>query len=376
MGENKILYGRFSRYFFFFYNPVTYAIRFFCRDKAKKVISENPKILLCCWASLGDVLLASSVIPDIRHKWPLATIGFLCAPTSIDIIEHNKEIDNIHLVPSWMAVGQSKMRNLYSLVYHFFTSYLKAVREIKKVGYDISIELHPFFPNSIPLMRRARINRRIAFTSGGYDVWITDSVDFPNLERYLPHYYSLLLKKLGIDVREEVIVPSQSCFRREKGKIVLHMGTSDNRKSWPPSYWGILGKALKEEGYEILMTGKGEKDKSLIAESGLESLGENLCDRLNFAELTQVVQESDMLISIDSLPVHLAASLGTPFIGLYLYNTNVELWLPEASNCYLFIHNRCVRRSKEKNHPRAIYVEEIVPSDVVSYALQQLKGPS
>lgn len=363
------LCGKFAHLFFSFYDPFAYFIRFCVPDKIKNPIPENPKILLCCWASLGDVLLASSVIPHIRRRWPLATIGFLCAPTSFSVIEGCKKIDNIHQVPSWMVFGQGKIRNLYSLVYHFFAIYPKAIREIKKVGYDISIELHPFFPNCIPLMRRAGISRRVAFTSGGYDVWITDPVDFLDLGRYLPTLYPLLLEKIGIEIKEESQTSPASSL---KGlcKAVLHMGTSDPRKAWGSSYWGSLGRALKEKGYEIILTGKGKQDRALIAESGLESLGENLCDALDFQGLSKVIEEAALIISIDSLPVHLAALYGVPFVGLYLYNANVELWLPEAPNCYLLVHNACMRRCKEKVHPKAIYLEEICPSDVLCYALK------
>ncbi|MES2200354.1 MAG: glycosyltransferase family 9 protein [Chlamydiota bacterium] len=371
MDNGKILFGRFAHLFFYIYDPIAYFIRFCFPDKIKKSIPENPKILLCCWASLGDVLLATSVIPYIRDKWPLARIGFLCAPSSFAVIEGLKGIDHVHQVPSWMVLGQGRVRNLFSLVFHFFTIYPRRIEEIKKVGYDMSIELHPFFPNSIPLMRRAKINRRIAFRSGGYDVWITDPVDLVTLGRYLPKVYPLLLKKVGIEVKDEVSY-SPKIHPKGRRKVVLHMGTSDPRKAWQSSYWGSLGRALQEKGYEIVLTGKGEKDLALIAESKIASLGENLCDKLDFQGLSKILEEAAMVISIDSLPVHLAAMHGTPFIGLYLYNANVELWLPEVSNCYLLIHNRCMRRCKEKSHPRAIYLEEIIPSDVVSYACQLL----
>ena len=370
MGEGKILYGRFAHLFFSIYDPLSYFIRFCFKDKKKQSIPENPKILLCCFASLGDVLLATSVIPHIRNKWPFATIGFICAPGSFSVIEGCKEIDHIHQVPSWMVLGQGRIRNLYSLVYHFFRVYPKAIREIKKVGYDISIELHPFFPNSIPLMRRARVARRIAFTSGGYEAWITDPVHLLDLGRYLPKLYPLLLEKIGIKMKEE-----RPFFRLKEGqcKVVLHLGTSDPRKAWASSHWGSLGRALKEKGYEIVMTGKGALDRAMIAESGLAFLGENLCDQLDFQGLSKVIEEARLVISIDSLPCHLAALYGVPFIGIYLYNANVELWLPEVPSCYLLVHNRCIRRCKEKVHPRALYLEEITPSDVV-YCVSKLLG--
>lgn len=363
MDEKRVLCGRFAHLFFFFYDPLAHLIRFFYPDRKKKSISEAPKILLCCWASLGDVLLASFVIDSVKKKWPLAKIGFLCAPASFCVIEEHKEINYIHQVPSWMVLGQGKIRNLYSLMWHFFAIYPKAIREIKKNQYDVSIELHPFFPNCIPLARAARIAHRIGFTSGGYDVWLTDPVCFPKKWGYLPTLYPLLLERLGIEVKESMPIKQEVKNRRI---VVLHMGTSDPRKEWSAVHFGSLGRFLKDKGYEIVMTGKGEKDQALILESGLASLGENLCDRLDFQGLSKVIKEAKMIISIDSLPIHLAALYGIPFIGLYLYNVNTELWLPKASNCYLLIHNRCI--CQKKSHPRGIYLEEIALSDVISYA--------
>ena len=113
MHKKRILCGKFAHLFFFFYDPIAYTLRFFFKEE-KKVIPKNPKILLCCWASLGDVLLAGSVIAPIRKKWPEAKIGFLCAPGSFSVIEGCKEIDKIHQISSWMVLGQGKIKNLCS----------------------------------------------------------------------------------------------------------------------------------------------------------------------------------------------------------------------------------------------------------------------
>lgn len=368
----KILCGKFGRLFFLFYDPIAYAIRFFLPEK-KRPIPEDPKILLCCFASLGDVLLATFIIPEIKKRFPCATIGFLCAPNAREIVKNNLAIERIHLAPSWMKGGRSKVRNLFSLVWHFFFCYPKVVQEIRKINYDISIELHPFFPNTIPLSRRAKISNRVGFSSGGYDVWLTHKVAFPKIDRYLPKLYCHLLKSLGIQTADiPCKIPKKGCSRQNK-KVILHMGTFDPRKLWEIDHWDTLGKKLKEKGYDIVLTGYGESDSRLINQTMLKDFSNNLCCKLSIDQLFQEIEEAALLISIDSFPLHIAASLDTPCIGIYLFNANVELWMPEIEKGFLFVQNNCIRRS-QRAHSKAIYLEKICPFIVESHAFNLLEA--
>lgn len=351
------LCGKWARFFLFcFCRP--FSSHHLDEQKAKKNLKNDPKILLCCWASLGDVLLASSILPALRQKWPEAKFGFLCDPKSLSVVQaQNPPLDYIHSVPCWKVKG--RLRSLISFFYHTVRVYPALIQEIKKTSYDVSLELHPFFPSSASLAKKGGIPCRIGFASGGSEVFLTDMIPFPKKQRYLPSLYRDLLSIIGVDFKEPraSLLLSKDVFVKEKQYIVLHFGTSDPRKEWDPSLWKELAHTLKKLGHYLVFTGKGERDLAFMED--FEGLGLNLVDKLSFSELATLIQKAQVVISVDSVPVHLAAFLGAPFVALYLYSEGVELWLPNKENCFLLIGKDCQRRCRDLRHHRALYLADI-----------------
>jgi ADP-heptose:LPS heptosyltransferase len=51
--------------------------------------------------------------------------------------------------------------------------------------------------------------------------------------------------------------------------------------------------------------------------SGLDPSPLSLVGRLSLTQLTAVLREVDLMISVDSGPMHIAAAVGTPVVGLF-----------------------------------------------------------
>ena len=344
------------------YTPLALLIRWLHKDPPPKPIPSNPKILLCCWGSLGDVLLACSILPLLQERWPKGSFGFLCETGSVDVLLGQTKLTHIHTAPNWMNC--SKKMALFSLLYHTIFSYPRVAARIQALSYDLSIELHPFFPNTLPLARKAKISRRIAFSTGGYDVWMTEPIPFPSSWDYLPLLYPKLLKGLGITSTR---LPCSRPLQCAREKIVIHMGTSDPRKEWPLSLWKELILLLRKHNYPLLFTGKGLREKASLSE--LCSLEENLCNKQDFSSFSRTIQEARALITVDSLSVHLAALFQTPQVALYLYNETVDLWLPPTNNCRLLISENCHFQHKKEG---AYYFQETITAKEIFSHLQSL----
>jgi ADP-heptose:LPS heptosyltransferase len=332
-------------------------------NDSKKKLPPDPKILLCCWASLGDVVVATTFIDTILAKFPKATIGFLCAPSSqIALLSHPK-ISYIHIAPNWRSAGKGKIQSLLSFIRFSFFAYPSAIKKIRTIKYDMSIELHPFFPDSVFLCKKADIPIRVGFTSSGSGPLLTKKIELPSNLTYLPRLYPLLLG----EVQSKSNTAPQ--LRSVKNYIVLHMGTSDSRKSWDPINWHAVALSLYSAGYSLVVTGAGKEDVSRIKAANIDKITKNLCDKLSFEEFSSCLEQAALIITVDSVPIHLATKLHIPFVALYLYNTSLALWLPDVINCQLLIGKHC---SKKTFHPNATYLEEITPSDVLSAAFNLL----
>jgi len=362
----KKLYGNWAKIFLILHKPVGLFFQLASYFDRKKSISSHPKILLCCWTSLGDVFLATTFIDSILEKYPKATLGFLCSSRSISLLEKDSRITHIHIAPSWRLAHKSKIEHIVSFFKLYFSCYPKIARELQKVGYDISVELHPFFPDTAFLCRKAKIAHRIGFSSAGSAYSLTKSIDLPDRLSYLPKLYPLLIEK-------QISTPKFVRQSPDEQYIILHIGSSDPKKLWQSNYWYLVADSLQKQGFSLVLTGSGLQDKKLIEEAKISSFAKDLCNKLSLEELICSIAKASLVISVDSLPIHIAAQKGTPFVGLYLYNKFLDLWLPDTPHARFLVKHEPNHKKKD---PRIEYLEEITPAHVVSAATHLLRNPS
>jgi lipopolysaccharide heptosyltransferase I len=92
------------------------------------------------------------------------------------------------------------------------------------------------------------------------------------------------------------------------GRIVILPGAGRPEKLWPVERFRELAQSL---GDDILVAwGPGERELA-------EEIGAPLAPSTNLRELAALLRSAKLVIGADTGPLHLAAALGTPVIGLY-----------------------------------------------------------
>lgn len=101
--------------------------------------------------------------------------------------------------------------------------------------------------------------------------------------------------------------------------IILHPGSGWPLKNWPASRWGELAITLRGRyGVRPLVTGsQAEADltATVVAASGGQAI--DLAGRLSLGALAALHARARLVIATDSGPLHLAAAMGAPVVGLY-----------------------------------------------------------
>jgi ADP-heptose:LPS heptosyltransferase len=129
-----------------------------------------------------------------------------------------------------------------------------------------------------------------------------------------------LLKPLGIEIRPDTIHPIlQVDPGMENHKlippgaddyIVIHPGSKGSAANWPPGrYWQLIEKL--SQNHKIVITGQGEK---------IDTTNDNVIDLVNetnLDELMSILSNATLFISGSTGPLHMAAALGVPSLGLY-----------------------------------------------------------
>jgi ADP-heptose:LPS heptosyltransferase len=101
--------------------------------------------------------------------------------------------------------------------------------------------------------------------------------------------------------------------------VAIHPGTGGPAKHWSPAGWAKVGDALAAApGTRILLTG-GPGEASLVAEvAGLMARPTlTLAGKTDVGQLTALLGQCALVLGVDSGPLHLAVSQGTPSVHLF-----------------------------------------------------------
>jgi ADP-heptose:LPS heptosyltransferase len=105
----------------------------------------------------------------------------------------------------------------------------------------------------------------------------------------------------------------------ESGPFVLHPGSGWPIKNWLPSRWGQAAATItRRYGVAPLVTGgpgEGALVRAVVDASGGRARG--LAGRLSLGGLAALFRRARVVIATDGGPLHLAAMLGAPVVGLY-----------------------------------------------------------
>jgi len=113
----------------------------------------------------------------------------------------------------------------------------------------------------------------------------------------------------------------RECQRRlsdhDFGKFVLlNPGAGWGAKQWPAERYGYVAKQLAEDGFETLINcGPGEKNLAKAVEATSGGAAEEIACSLT--QLIAITRRAALFIGGDTGPMHLAAALGIPVVGIF-----------------------------------------------------------
>ncbi len=234
--------------------------------------SENLRILVLSLAGIGDTLIATPFIHELRANFPKATIdAFVLWAGSKDILEGNPHLNTV-FQKNLIKEGAFKS--------------LPFLRELRQRHYDISINVHTL--GRIHYRAVARfINARVRLSHeyeghGALDRMLVNRTvpqdytvhSVENNNRLLPllakkpvlpsHGYELFLKPEEFAWADAYISSQQLAQRKILG---IHLGSGGTKnlklKRWPSCYWGELFHRLNQQHPElaILLFGGPEEQR-------------------------------------------------------------------------------------------------------------------
>jgi ADP-heptose:LPS heptosyltransferase len=282
------------------------------------------KILVISMAGIGDALLATPLIHELRANFPDATIDALVLwPGSKDLLENNPHLNRVHQ-KNLIKSGKIEALNfLWSL---------------RKNRYDLSINTHP----------QSRIHYRIAAFLAGAKVRVSHEYEsFGALDSWLvtgklPQDYARhsiennfdvlpligAQKKLSSHELEIFLTADEEKFAGEffaknklAGKKILgiHVGSGGTKnlplKRWPlKNYAGLVRRLNRERpDIHVLLFGGPDETKDhqvVLAQSNRDLTRE--AKTKNLRETTALMKRCAAFLSVDTALMHIAAAVKIP----------------------------------------------------------------
>jgi heptosyltransferase-2 len=283
-------------------------------------MSASPRILIVAPAWLGDMVMAHSLIQVLKSAPDAPEISLLAPRSTLQLSELMPEISERILMPD--THGEFNLKIRWTLA-----------RRLVKEGFAAAYVL----PNTwkaalVPFL--ARIPRRIG-AKGEQRYGLLNDLRHGikrlplMVERYVALASPAGVFQAGMPVpHPRLVVPEalraqveqQFSLTRRKGQkiLVLSPGAAYGpAKRWPPAYFAAVATQRLAEGERVLIIGS-PAEMSLAAEIDTLAPGvENLVGKTNLLEMAAVLACADQVLTNDSGPMHIAASLGVPTFAIF-----------------------------------------------------------
>ncbi len=117
---------------------------------------------------------------------------------------------------------------------------------------------------------------------------------------------------------------------RERGYVHMHPASRWSFKCWPAERNAELIGRLADAGHRVVLTAAPEESElAYTGEIGRRARGHplDLAGKLSIKELGALAARARVFVGVDSMPMHLAAALGTPTVALF-GPSGEEEWRP------------------------------------------------
>lgn len=126
-----------------------------------------------------------------------------------------------------------------------------------------------------------------------------------------------------------------------RGFISLSAGTSMNANDWGADNWQNLIAAMRKDfgGWPLVTVGgPADRERGDRISGGWPGATLNLCGKLSPRETAAVLEHASVYIGHDSGPIHLAAAVGTPCVGIYASRNPPGVWYPFGTQHKIIYH--------------------------------------
>jgi lipopolysaccharide heptosyltransferase I len=333
---------------------------------------STPRILIVRLSAIGDVIHGMPLACALRQRFPRAFLAWVVEERAAELLQGHEALDELIVLPrGWLR----RPRLVWQLR-----------RRLRSGRFDLVLEAQGLTKAAVAAWLSGA-KRRIGFggqwgreLSPWLNTELVDASDRHAVERNLA-----LLEPLGIRgpaVRFQV--PQRPADQEAAAAMLRQAGLDDAfalitvGAGWPSKLWPAqrFAAVAAQLGHawslpSLILWGNGEERRR--AEEVVDGADgqARLAPKMTLAQLAALARRARLFLGSDTGPLHLAAAVGTPCVGLY------GPWPAEKHGPYGPQHvvvqkMRMEGSTRQRRHAPPIYMEAIGVADVCDACRQIL----
>jgi lipopolysaccharide heptosyltransferase I len=278
----------------------------------------NARILIVRLSAVGDVLHGLPVLNALRDALPRAFLAWVVEGRVADLLRSHKALDERIVLPrGWLKSSRSV---------------LDLRRRLRGLRFDTTVDLQGLSKSAIAAWLSGA-HRRIGFDGrDGREVsrWLNNHLVLPTRVHVVDRNLELL-RPLGIDdpiarfdLEDSPADASSARTILETLQLfepfaVINPGAGWRSKLWPVDRYAAVAKHLgRSHALHSLVVWAGAEERAWAEQIVAGSSGcATLAPATSLGELAAITRQATLFVGSDTGPLHLAAAVGTPCVGLF-----------------------------------------------------------
>jgi ADP-heptose:LPS heptosyltransferase len=311
---------------------------------------------------MGDLLMSSPAIRALKETFR-CRITLLTSAMGNKIAPFIKEIDETIVADlPWIKTKNPVSRN----------DFFSLIEILKKKRFDGAVIFSVYSQNPLPaamMAFMAGIPQRLAYCrENPYHLlsdWIVEKEPFSFIHHQVRRDLNLV-KAIHAETKDEQIrihISESSkinVIKKIKAEgvnlhrdwLILHPGVSETKREYTENNWIEAGKLLRDHlSFQLLITGASFERE--LCERITEGIGAGaFClAGLSIEELTALIHEAPLVISVNTGTAHIAAATQTPVIVLYaLTNPQHTPWNVASEILYFSVKEQLKSKNEIVNY--------------------------
>lgn len=270
-------------------------------------------------SALGDVVQTMPLVGVLLKKYPGAEIDWVIRSELTNLLEAEPRLSRI--IPYHRRGGVGAWFHL--------------LKSLRQRHYDLVFDAQGLLRTAVMTLATGAAVRVGWQTAREGSQWVCHGL-LPGTEKTVPAHarhwklaellgYPDEPQQLQLQIPEEDRTTALACLPSSTGPLlVIHPGAMWVTKRWPiASFAEIARRAIDTFQMRVVVVGaRGERADAEqlcrhVQEAQPAASIQNLAGQTTLRQLAIILQTADLVLTNDSGPMHLAAGLGTPVVGLF-----------------------------------------------------------